>query len=233
MSQSRNESFYAFKEDWSAAQSIDSCFYFMHEIKKNDTEYVCRYYNKFGPMVKQEVYRDEALSIPNGFFCWYNEKGKIDSCGWVLNLRKDGRWSYFIGDSTKETYADDYDNGKFLKREVNLPADTTQREKDATQKEAVFRHGSNSWLKYIYANINVPDRLTKNLGEGKYVVTVSFVVNKTGKVENVFLLKSVEWSADAEVFKIVETSPDWQPAIQLGKPVKYRQREDITFSVEK
>ena len=76
-SQKTNENFYVFKADWSAAKSIDDSTYFMQEIKDNDTEYVCRYYNKSGPMVRQETYKDESLTIPNGRFCWYNEKGKI------------------------------------------------------------------------------------------------------------------------------------------------------------
>jgi len=230
--QSSNESFYAFNEDWSPAKSIDKSTYFMHKIKKNDTEYVCRYYNKFGPMIKQECYKDDELSIPNGFFCWYNEKGKIDSCGKVLNFKKDGRWSYFLGDSTKETYYDEYDNGKFVKRDSYHAPDTAQEIKDPSKKESVFKKGNNSWLKYVSANIKTPDRFTQIFKPGKYVVTVSFLINKSGKVENVYLLKSVEWSADAQVLTVVENSPLWQPAMQLGKPVYYRQKEDITFSVE-
>jgi len=50
--QSNNESFYVFKEDWSPAPSLESCTYFMHEVKKGDSEYGCRYYTKNGPMIK-------------------------------------------------------------------------------------------------------------------------------------------------------------------------------------
>jgi antitoxin component YwqK of YwqJK toxin-antitoxin module len=114
--QSKNETFYAYKSDWRPASSIDVCAYFMVEIKKSDTEYVCRYYNKTGPMIKQETYRNDSLTIPNGRFCWYNEQGKIDSCGWVTNFKKDGRWEHFYGDSSKPTFYEEYDNGKFIKR---------------------------------------------------------------------------------------------------------------------
>ena len=67
--QKLDDEFYAFNADWSAAKSLDECTYFMQEIKNSDTEFVCRYYNKLGPMVKQETYKDAELTIPNGRFC--------------------------------------------------------------------------------------------------------------------------------------------------------------------
>ena len=231
-SQSANESFYAFNKDWTAAPSLDKCTYFMQEIKKSDTEYICRYYNKLGPMIKQESYRDEALSMPNGFFCWYDENGKIDSCGQVLSFKKDGKWEYFLGDSTKLSYYEEYDKGKFIKRDSYHFSDTTSGENDTTEKEATFGNNKSSWDKYIETHLKVPDRFTRVIVKpGKYIVTVSFVVNKTGSVEQVVLLKSVEWSADAEVFRIIENSPAWQPATQKGKPVMYRQKQNLTFAV--
>ena len=54
-SQKAEGNFYVFKADWTPAKSIDDCTYFMQEMKDNDTEYVCRYYNKSGPMVRQET----------------------------------------------------------------------------------------------------------------------------------------------------------------------------------
>ncbi len=230
LAQKSTESFYAFNADWSAAKSIDACTYFMHEIKKSDTEYVCRYYNKFGPMVKQESYRDADLGILNGVFCWYNSDGYIDSTGSVLNGRKDGWWSYLMNDSVNR-YREKYEGGKLIKKEVYQKPDTTQTAKDTTQKEAIYGKGSGAWTKYISSKIETPDRFIKNMVPGRYVVTVSFVINKTGKVQDVVLIKSVEWSADAEVFKVIENSPVWTPAVQKGQPVLYRQKQNISFAV--
>jgi len=228
--QKSNESFYAFNADWSAAKSIDASTYFMHEIKKSDTEYVCRYYNKFGPMVKQESYRDADLSILNGVFCWYNSDGYLDSTGSVLNGRKDSWWGYLMNDSVNK-YREKYENGKIIEKEAYHKPDTTQKEEDPTQKEAIYGKGSGAWNKYISSKIETPDRFIKNMAPGRYVITVSFVINKTGKVQDVVLVKSVEWSADAEVFKVIENSPVWTPAVQKGQPVLYRQKQNISFAV--
>ena len=233
--QKSNESFYAFNADWSAAKSIDASTYFMHEIKKSDTEFVCRYYNKFGPMVKQESYRDADLSILNGIFCWYNSDGYLDSTGSVLNGRKDGWWSYLMNDSVNR-YREKYEDGKLIKKDTYHKRDTTDTTivmEDPTQKEAVYGKGSGAWNKYISSKIETPDRFIKNMAPGRYVITVSFVINKTGKVQDVVLVKSVEWSADGEVFKVIENSPVWTPAVQKGQPVLYRQKQNISFAVTK
>ena len=230
--QKSNESFYAFNTDWSAAKSIDASTYFMHEIKKSDTEYVCRYYNKFGPMVRQESYLDADLSILNGIFCWYNSDGYVDSTGSVLNGRKDGWWSYLMNDSVNR-YREKYEDGKLIKKEGYQKPDTTQTTKDSTEKGAIYGKGDGAWNKYISSKIETPDRFIKNMAPGRYVITVSFVINKTGKVQDVVLVKSVEWSADAEVFKVIENSPVWKPAVQKGQPVLYRQKQNISFAVAK
>jgi hypothetical protein len=232
--QNSNESFYAFKADWSPASSIEQCTYFMQEIKKSDSEYVCRYYQKMGPMIKQEVYKDAALSIPNGLFCWYNKKGKMDSCGWVANFKKDRYWYYFLGDSTKYTYYEKYDNGKLLKKETFQQAvsDTTGgHEVAVTQKEAVFKKGANDWTNYISKNLKVPDRFTSIVGRGKYTVTVCFTISTEGKTQDVYLFNSLEWSADAVIFDLIEQSPHWQPALQNGEPVKYVQKQNLVMVI--
>src|SRR5262249_40139564 len=87
--------FYVFKKDWSSAKSVDDAVYFMQTTKDNDTTYVCTYYNKLGPMVKQESYLDSDLTVPNGRFCWYNAKGDLDTIGMVYHGRKDNNWFYY------------------------------------------------------------------------------------------------------------------------------------------
>lgn len=233
--QKSTERTYIFKADWSAASSIDDYTYFMQSVKKSDTEYVCRYYNKFGPMVRQESYKDTGLSILNGFLCWYNGNGLLDSAGHVINDRKDGRWIYLLND-TANSYYEEYENGRFIKRGdyYRKKTDTTRAvkdtaEEDPSQKGAVFGRG---WPGYVSANLRVPDRFRKNMRPGKYTVIVAFTIGKTGKPQDVYLVKSVEWSADREVFRIIEHSPDWEPAIQKGKPVLYRQKQNIVFAIE-
>jgi hypothetical protein len=51
------------------AKKIDDAIYLLQVIKHSDTEYVCRYYNKFGPMVRQETFLDSAFQYRMDHFC--------------------------------------------------------------------------------------------------------------------------------------------------------------------
>ena len=68
---------YFYKNDWSAANNMDSATYFMHKIRESDTSYVCRYYQKTGPLVRWETYKDSSLKNPHGIWAWYNGNGDI------------------------------------------------------------------------------------------------------------------------------------------------------------
>ncbi len=79
--------------------------------------------------------------------------------------------------------------------------------------------------------MRTPERFLKIFHSGTYTVTVSFQIDKQGAVQDLYLRKSVEWSADSEVFSIFQKSPLWIPATQNGKPVLYRQVQDISFNI--
>jgi protein TonB len=241
---------YLLKSDFTVTKDAKQADYLLQIIKYSDSSYVCRYYNKFGPMLKQESFLDSSLSIPNGIFAWYDMTGNIDSLAYVYGGRKSEWISY--DDSLKTTLFVRYKDGNlFEKRDylLNIYTDSTgqtgnltekeQQERDKytrdsfakNQKEANFQGGSKKWNKYLNGHLVVPDRFEKSMPDGIYNVIVSFLITTEGKVDEILLMHSCEWSADLEVFKIFENSPPWQPATQNGKNVKYRQRQNITFEV--
>ncbi len=246
------ESFYLFKNDWSGASDLASADYFMQVVKINDSVYICRYYNKNGPMVKQESFKDGKFTIPNGLFCWYNNNGYLDSMGWVKNGHKDGRWTYYRNDKTylslvyedrKMVEKKDYDADiyidssgvQFSLKEKSIK-DSLQRDslmlaKDSTKPVQEAAKFKGKWVNYISNNLKIPERLQNVLGSGQYVVIISFLIDINGNIGDVYLVKSCEWSADAEVFRLFKDAPRWIPAQQNGKPVLYRQKQALTFVV--
>ena len=66
---------YLLNGDFSGTKDINSATYLLQVTKYSDTLYTCRYYRKFGPMLKQESFLDADFSTPNGMFGWYDEKG--------------------------------------------------------------------------------------------------------------------------------------------------------------
>jgi protein TonB len=241
---------YLLKNDFTNAKKTDDATYLLQVIRHSDTEYVCRYYNKFGPMLKQETFLDSGLSVPNGSFLWYGIRGILDSEAVVHRGRKTSFTAF--DDSLKTTVYIEYRNGNvYEKRDhiTNTYTDSTgntynlaEKEKaerdsllkfkkaqaDTSQIEAKF---PGNWNKYIDKHLFVTDRFAQYHRDGTYQATVSFRVNKEGKVDQVQLLRSVEWSVDLEVFRIFENSPVWTPAVRFGKNVNYRQKQNLMFQI--
>lgn len=241
---------YLLKDDFTAAKKINEATYLLQVVKRSDTEYVCRYYNKFGPMLKQETFLDSDLSIPNGSFLWYGVKGAADSAAVVYRGRKTSFTTY--DDSLKTTIHIQYRNGNvYEKRDylTNIYTDSIGNTYDLAEKEKAERDSHlqfkkaqadtnqieakfpGQWNRYIDKHLLVPDRFSQNLPDGIYHATVSFRVDKDGKVDQVELLRSVEWSADLEIFRTIENSPLWTPAVQFGRNVVYRQKQNLTFQI--
>jgi len=66
---------------------------------------------------------------------------------------------------------------------------------------------------WVQANVTYPEGATK---EGK--VAVSFTVTKKGEVKNAKVLSGLEPVLDAEAVRVISSSPEWEPAIENGKP---------------
>lgn len=60
---------------------------------------------------------------------------------------------------------------------------------------------------------------------------MSFVVDKTGSLEDIKVLRGVEKSLDDEALRILKTSPKWKPGIQNGRPVKVAYTMPIFFQL--
>lgn len=242
------ERFYAYKEDWSNTTDLKVASFFRQVIKVNDTTYVSRYYNMYGPMLRLETYRDEKLTVPNGRFIWYNEKGVVDSTGHVLvGGKKDGLWRYHTHpDSSGPTITELYDNGKFLwKRDIinnrmtyadgkSEPVDKPAADTFiTTQVEASFPKGVEGWRRYLERNFETPSRFEQSVkGRVKATVIVAFMVDPDGNIRDVYPIKSVEWSLDTAVQQLFLKGPKWIPATQNGKKVPYFQRQSVTVVVE-
>lgn len=246
-----NVMLYLFTKDWTPAKNMKQAVYIMQEVKESDSLYTCRYYRKEGPMIKWESFRDSAYEIPNGRFAWYNEKGRIDSLGTVTNGHKDKNWFYNMDDSGHARVEEYFENSRFKSRTnyalrtVTLadgttksldkpkPADTVPAKVfTVVQHAAEFPGGLKAWTGYLMRNLHTPARLVEiSRPNTKATVVVEFIVNKAGKIGDLFIWRSYEWSADLEAMRVIQSGPDWIPADQNGKAVIYRHKQSITFQV--
>ncbi len=245
--QNSAELFYIFNKDWSPAKDLKSATYFMQTKIENDTIYTCMYYQKNGPMVKWETFKDKNLQTPNGIFAWYNSRGDLDSSGMYLNGQKDQLWKLGFNYNGEPKITELYENGIFIKKtnyetkKVTLANGAEEQLLESMPKvssslkdiPAKYPNGDiPGWLNYISANLKTPDRFVLISGprsSGK--VGVEFKIDTLGKVESIFIFKSREWSVDSEAVRIIKAGGNWIPAEEDGIKTSYRHRQKITFQV--
>ena len=100
---------------------------------------------------------------------------------------------------------------------------------DVVEVMPQFPGGQIAMLKYIMENIKYPKQIMEEGIQGR--VTVSFIVEKDGRVSNVRLLRSVQSALDKEAIRVVKSMPKWTPGKQNGKPVRVRFNLPVMFKL--
>lgn len=226
-------SYFVFNEKEEPCKIEDATYAGILE-KISDSAWQWQYYNFFGPIISIETYSDQQMTIPHGYFALFDENGKIDSSGYVVDGRKDSTW-YYYDDSLHIILIEEYEKGILKDRKT-----TEQLKKErfaalakglsADEKEATFAGGEAGWRKYLEKNFKIPERainLAKN-GTGMF----AFTVETDGSLKEIRLLQSVEYSFDDAMLSLLKTGPKWQPALKKGQPVKAYRKQPMTIRID-
>jgi len=101
----------------------------------------------------------------------------------------------------------------------------------SVQVEARFPGGQDGWRAFLEEHIHPGVPARHKAPPGNYMVQISFLVDKEGKVSNVQILKDPGYGTAEDVLKAFKHTPNWLPATINGKPVIYRQKQNITYQV--
>jgi protein TonB len=82
---------------------------------------------------------------------------------------------------------------------------------------------------YLQKNVKYPPMAIEYNIQGK--VYIQFVVEKTGKVTNVKIVRSVDKNLDAEAVRVVKSFPNWYPGKQRGKSVRVMYTIPVSFTL--
>jgi protein TonB len=93
-----------------------------------------------------------------------------------------------------------------------------------------FPGGDIALRQYLASAVKYPVIAQENNIQGK--VYVSFVIDETGNIASVDLLRGVDVSLDNEALRVVRSLPKWKPGKQGGKPVKVRFSVPIHFELQ-
>ncbi len=232
------ESFYALDSEYKGTE-LDKATYFLHRIHINDTCWQFDMYHILGPLMSSVKSTDENGQILNGRCIFYNNGGTKDSMGYYTNSKRSGNWIYF-NDTGKAYLQKSFLDDILIEQKDLIVEDSLRRErykKDSianagkgAEIDAEFKGGLKAWVRYLSANFHYPDRALKNNIQG--TVRVEFIIDKTGKVGDIEIAKSVEYSLDQEAMRLIRESPTWTPATQWGRIVKAYRIQPVTFKTD-
>ena len=82
---------------------------------------------------------------------------------------------------------------------------------------------------WVQKRVTYPQISQENGIQGK--ITLTFVIERDGKVSSVTVVRPVDPLLDEEAKKAIEASPPWTPGLQRGRPVRVRYYIPIIFSL--
>lgn len=115
----------------------------------------------------------------------------------------------------------------------NVPTNTPPAEDNriynlnSLESRPEFPGGEKQMINYLTTNSRYPLRARQNANNGK--VELSFVVEKTGEIKNVKLVKGIGGPQDDEAVRLMQLSPKWKPGMVGGKPVRTSYQMHIVF----
>jgi periplasmic protein TonB len=108
------------------------------------------------------------------------------------------------------------------------------------QIEPTFPGGTMVWKKYLERNQNLSlgkefIKLKDNEAFAQQTVILSFLVHKDGMISDIIVEneKEVHPKLAEEAIRLIKRGPRWVPGLLNGRPVIYRQRQSITWIVQK
>jgi len=141
-----------------------------------------------------------------------------------------------FGQKDNEKGTEDRNVTRTLKEEVVVEKPV---EKPKEVKEEIFRSveqmpqfpgGEAALMKYLQSHINYPPMAAENNVQGR--VVVQFVVDKSGRVGEVKVVRSVDKDLDKEAVRVCKSLPKFTPGRQNGQAVSVWYTLPVTFKLQ-
>lgn len=109
-----------------------------------------------------------------------------------------------------------------------LPDTTKDLSYNAVEVKPTFQGGDvNEFARWVNGHLTYPQTAKEAGVQGR--VLAQFVVNSDGKVQDVKVLRGVHPDLDAEVVRVISSSPDWTPGYVKGEPVRVTYMFPVVF----
>jgi TonB family protein len=164
----------------------------------------------------------------NGYYRGYDNKFKnVVEEGNVKNGQYVGAWKG-TDEGLHVYFTETYDNGKLLNGvSIGEHSDTVRYKVRGIEPQ--YKGGHQAFSAYLASSVRYPDYERAHNIEG--TVTLSFVVEKNGKVVDVRVVKNVSDNIDAEAVRVISSSRSWTPGYEYGRPVRVQYTQSLNFSL--
>lgn len=94
--------------------------------------------------------------------------------------------------------------------------------------------GSQEMMKFISSNLKTNTILGDEANGGGCKSLVEFTIDKSGKVQNVFIVRSCVGCAKCDAFAVraIEKMPLWKPGLKDGKPIAVKMGLPVFFTLK-
>ena len=124
----------------------------------------------------------------------------------------------------------EFKNEVVVEEKVEKPKEVVEEVFTVVEQMPQFPGGEQALMKYLQSHINYPPMAAENNVQGK--VVVQFVVDKTGRVGEVKVIRSVDKDLDREAARVCKSLPKFTPGRQNGHPVSVWYTLPVFFKLQ-
>ncbi len=184
---------------------------------------------------KPEVQQEESLITVRATELQIVEDQEVHQEDEIVTLDERMQSNAVAGQVTNLVGTTDLNVGKLPTNVVVVepkPVDEKPQEKvfESVEQMPQFPGGVEALMRYLSSHINYPPMAAENNVQGK--VIVQFVVDKSGKVGEVKIVRSVDKDLDREAVRVCQSLPKFIPGRQNGQAVSVWFTLPIQFKLQ-
>ena len=175
--------------------------------------------------------RDSCNYNPDGSgvqLAWFDNGMPAFAGRYAAGYRMTGKWVYFYkngGTSAEETY--DL-HGRLSGKRYYTEKGTILPDTANQDRSAAFPGGPRAWARYLDRSLYFPDQYHFTNGDPA-VVIITATVDEDGKVVDAEVAVPFYPAFDKIALEAVEKSPNWIPAFEHNRKIRYGIRQPVEF----
>jgi len=176
--------------------------------------------------------RDSAFHHPDGsgaVITWFDNGSPAAAGRYTAGGRPFGKWAFFYRSGSTSAF-EIYDRNGNLEDKQYFDEKGDPLEDTANKdRKAEFPGGPAAWAAYLKKTLHFPANYQVTNGDPS-VVVVEATINEEGQVIDVEVAIPFYPDFDKIAVDVMRKSPDWIPAFEHNRPIKYTIRQPVAFA---